>query len=1554
MERGVVIAHNGDKNQFIHFRGADGDVVLSDDMDRRLSEKMSGVSNSAEGDSPQIATLLDRFITQGAPASSLRTAILMTSLWSLDQVGDRGAESVVRSAPTPADVDWAMAASPLFNGERNNSLFKRLQILMTRAPHAGSLEELFHASNGGRMRSLAIPLEDDDVAAPGTDLDDLRRSVAESADHILSRFDWYDRLDDDRREQAQWVFAGQFLKWFFLGNMVRATATLDGRSDDSSTFGLAVGALSEPRNQLWLSRGQEFYISVSEDGQRLTGASEPTAYAEQSLGGSAMRFRLTLRPHELAYRHDDVLTVLDAAKGSTVMSIDLKNIVAAAGSDGSRWLDYRRSRRAARAPSSIPAPEDRLRTDFDMIPQAQSVIREDFADPASDNARAAASFTALLLEQVKHADSPETLAREMSALSERIGGLIREVDGERKTTRRRELTRTLGELNARRDELSVRLARAGKRLNVVIVGTEKGHIEGQQMQKLLEKVSSLAGRPLSIEVVDGPSFTAGRLEELKNKGFDDETIVLGIMTSGQTANTRYVLDALHTAWKGLRQLKKMSVDGTPPHFLMSAHMDNAYTDNVLRQSLSDSAPFKARNFVTFPRGLNWFHPLEAATVTHKATEVLTSEIAFHFLRALSRETWAADRITSTVVAKVRTMIDRREELDRQVVGLDERGNPYRRAEDGGANTLPDDIDRVLVRSQVQAFLEPVRSTLMVGLFIAATLVFHVSPGAVVLGWVPDALFQGGVSLLSFGLAAGAVLPLLWTRGLRPVVSEKHRADAWGPLFLASGVFLASLTALFLGSILTWGLDVVSPGLGGVLSLAVPGPDVSPATLASATIYILSFALASYAQRIVQGRPLLDRVVSGRVLVFAEASEHLARLAANFGRRATALRFGHVGLASIEGTTIHRATHEQAANDNGRGNIYVSSAERSSPGMTGIHKRQLGGQPYGLDVEELLSQWVHPRFGRWVSSWLRAPSVWRIGVGHQPLAEADAAFTHGYVSLHRPSHADLAEGDRHLLELQELFQDGPNRNTVLMRMMVNVAYGLSVGWLKYIPGMTSSEASRSTTQQVAPPLAESTVLGVFGLRSNETPVRVIRGGRNWESSRAVPTGGWKDSPRRRRPAIEVEPAAPLVAGHVASTQSRQLGEGEVRPAQMTQGVVTDDPVIAEKPVDEEISEATASSTGTPLIGTLGFILNAVGDGLPAPSGRWRLSLIALSSLLLTGCTPTGHDDMVLGVLFGSIALATWGWSRLTSSERSKFDARREAEEREVLVEAVLSLLGEAQPALPAKARPGIHADLRRKLAAAALPEELMTVASRSLAANQRPTIRGVLSFAYLTTRLDLSGEETRFLADVLVGPAASFDATDARRAADPLGELIRTARSGGTWVNAPAEMLTPEELPILNLSAVPDDAFVTNVLAVVAGLTEGKRALAVVRETDVAGVESLIADWARTARVELPLGWRDRLRVVSGGEAVRWRGTLPERVVVAGLLAQAGWTGASAPRAVAVISPADSPTEWSRDGLPAETTLTLILGVLNGISLRVSVAEETTDMMKGLRKILTAA
>ena len=98
MTRGVAIAHNGDDNATILYRYGEAEVVLDNDQDALLNEHMTGFKNPAKGDSPQIATRMERWVTQGSVAASLRLTLLMVAMESL-RGQETSFETILSRAP---------------------------------------------------------------------------------------------------------------------------------------------------------------------------------------------------------------------------------------------------------------------------------------------------------------------------------------------------------------------------------------------------------------------------------------------------------------------------------------------------------------------------------------------------------------------------------------------------------------------------------------------------------------------------------------------------------------------------------------------------------------------------------------------------------------------------------------------------------------------------------------------------------------------------------------------------------------------------------------------------------------------------------------------------------------------------------------------------------------------------------------------------------------------------------------------------------------------------------------------------------------------------------------------------------------------------------------------------------------------------------------------------------------------------------------------------------------------------------------------------------------
>jgi hypothetical protein len=992
MTRGVAIAHNGDDNATVLYRYGESEVVLDNNQDALLNEHMTGFKNPAKGDSPQIATRLERWITQGSVAASLRLTLLMVAMESL-----RGQETsfdkILTRAPTPELMETFLQAQVL------QSFPEDVKRLHGAHPEAG-LEDLFRSA--GALIGSPETVWDLEKAIPfetGSDMEKQRTSLSGQAHAILRSSPWFMDLSENEQDRLAGLFADLFLKYFYTGDFRRAGIHLLRRADSTSTYGVMAGTLLEAEGALWLRQNQPFYLWVSEDGKSVAGSSEAKAFLGGKSGESHFRYRLTLRNGEVATLRGSTL-VIDHAHDGRVATFDLSDMGKIIAEP--RWLDLEASPYVSPSASLKIAPENRVREDLEMIPWVNQKLKEDFADPHSNNSVTGRDFVDRLIQR----------------LSKRRSG---QKSGE---------------------------------LDLVIVGTEKSYDAAVLHAKALEKISSLAGKRLNIKVIYGAEFTSEDLVALRDAGFGPDTPVLGLVSSGQTANSMYALEALGAAWRGLRDASgDAKAETSPPHFLVSADMDNPYTEEVLGQGLAAGDPFKARNFVTFPT-LDSFHPAEAATVTHKATERLLKEVTALFANTLAQRSgrWKNGGLAKPVPAAIRHMVDNGDELDRRITGLDEDGNPHRvLRRSGEQNDIPDQINAVAER-MIRAFLETLWGTAATALFISLTLLFHATPATLLLGWFPNQafLFSGGLPVLAAVVGLGVLGGAAW----------KTRLWRWHPLLQILGAVVFASAGLFAGESLVLGLDSLGAVWGkealgsrwGFLPVLV---DASPVNLFNVATYVFFFFGFTLGLRKWQGRPLWDRL-GGRTLVLADYQHSVARLSAARWRRLLSHRFGWMGLTSINESSLGRLTHEEALNSNVRGNLFLQGEARHAEGPTLMNYKQLGGSPNGP--------------GR----------IWRMGIGHKPMGEASVAYSEGYISLAMKGDNPAGE-DSDLGVIQELLQDAPARDTAGMVLSLAVAEKMSsIKPLNFVPGMTSSEAKTSTTQQPFPPLSQEEVRKIFGL------------------------------------------------------------------------------------------------------------------------------------------------------------------------------------------------------------------------------------------------------------------------------------------------------------------------------------------------------------------------------------------------------------------------------------------------------------------------------------------
>jgi hypothetical protein len=993
MTRGVAIAHNGDDNATILYRRGSKIISISNEDDARLSERMTDYKNPAQGDSPQIATRMDRWLTQGSVVASLRLTLLMLGLETLTE-NNPTASAVLERAPTPSLIKGVMQSQIM------DSFSKEVKALNQKHPTASTLGELFRAAGAETASTDAI--WDLEASAPfrkESDIDRLKTNLSTQAQSILKLVPWFSELGETQQDQVAERFADLFLKFFFTGDLRRAGIHLLQRADSTSTYGVMAATLLEAESSVWLRQRQPFYLWVSEDGKSVAGSSEAKAFLGAKSGDSLFRYRLSLKNGEVATLRDGRL-VIDHIENGRVAEYDLNDMAQTIGQG--RWLDLEKSPYVSISEGENARAEERVRQDVEMIPWVNQRLKEDFENPKSNNSLSGEALVGLLVDRL----------------------------AKRKTS--------------------------SAAIDLVIVGTEKSYDAGSLFAQTVEKISSLAGRRLNVRVIYGAEFTREDLAKLRDEGFGVDTVVLGLASSGQTANTFYTLESLNAAWRGLME-KTHSVDAvsalTPPHFLVSADIDNPYTEEVLGQGLGEKDGFKARNFVTFPT-LDSFHPAEAATVTHKATERLLKEVSTLFAERIAQRSrrWKEGRAPAGMADAVRQMVENGDELDRRIIGLDADGNPHHSLRQSGEkNEIPAQIQKIADRIS-QAFLESLWATGATALFISVTLLFHATPATLLLSALPNQafLFSAGLPVL-----AGIAGVLVWAGAV-----WKTQAWKWHGLFFVLGSVTALSAGLLFGETLVLGLDALGQsldkGLWGSRWGALPFPvDVSPVNLLNAVTYIFFFFGFTLGLRKTQGRPLWDRL-GGRILVLSDAQHSVSRLSAARWRRMLSHRFGWMGLNSVNESSLGRLTHEEALNSNVRGHLYLQGSSRNDEEATIMNYKQLGGSPNGP--------------GR----------VWRMGIGHKPLGEASSAYSEGYISLAMKD--DSPAGDNlDMLSLQDLLQDAPARDTAGMVLALEVSERMSsLRPLDFVIGMTSSEAKTSTTQQPFAPLSVDEVRGVFGL------------------------------------------------------------------------------------------------------------------------------------------------------------------------------------------------------------------------------------------------------------------------------------------------------------------------------------------------------------------------------------------------------------------------------------------------------------------------------------------
>lgn len=1503
MPRGVAIAHNGDDNATVVYRLGDRAVTLSNDDDARLSERMTGFKNPAQGDSPQIATRFDRWITQGSVRASLGLSLLSVSLENM--AGDApSAEDILARAPTPTVLDGLMQAKA-FEG-----FAAELDALQRKHPSAAHWDALFAAAGARGVSEDAFwDLEEAVAFDAGSDLDHLRRGLAEQASSVLKMVPWFAALEEGAQARAAERFARLFLKHFFTGDLRRAGLHLLRRADPTSTFGLMAGTLLEGESALWLRQRQPFYLWMSEDGKSVAGSSEAKAFLGARAGESPFRHRLTLKNGEVATLRGSRL-VIDHVERGRVASYDLSR-PADVWADP-RWLDLETSPHVTSSGAEAVPAERRVRDDMETIPWVNAQLKENFADPRSNNSRTAAALVGLLTDRLAKRKGPS-------------GGV-----------------------------------------DVVIVGTEKSFDAATAHAHALEKISSLAGRRLNVRVLYGAEFTREDLTKLRDEGFGPDTVVLGLTSSGQTANTFYALESLYAAWRGLRE-KTGAPESTPPHFLVSADIDNPYTEEVLGQGLGAADPFKARNFVTFP-ALDPFHPAEAATVTHKATERLLKEVAALFAEALAKNSrrWAGGGLPADVPEAVRRMVDNGDEMDRRITGLDANGNPHRvLRRSGETNDIPDQIAAGADRLS-QAFLESLWATGATALFIAVTLLFHATPASLLLGWFPNEayVFAHGVPTVAAGVALATLGTAAW----------KTKAWRWHGLFALLGAVAVAGAGLFLGETLALGLDVVGRAAGwgalgtgwGTLPLPV---DASPVNLVNAVTYIFFFFAFTLGLRKAQNRPLWDRL-GGRVLVLSDAQHGVARLSAARWRRMLSHRFGWMGLNSINESSLGRLTHEEGLNSNVRGNIYLQGEARHAEGPTLMNYKQLGGSPNGP--------------GR----------VWRMGIGHKPRERASAAYSEGYISLHMKDD-DVAGGDPDRAALQDLLQDGPARDTAGMALSLAVAERMSgIRPLNFVVGMTSSEAKTSTTQQPFAPLSEEEVRSVFGLSPRvEARLPVAEIGPDLVAVEAAPRPE-APAPRSPAPAASVDVPVPSEAPGAAlrtvwrwvrvtvvllsfvilsSSENRSLSfpsGGLPLPLPAAAGAIHRSNVAPPAAIKPAAPAIVVIESAVPLTTRVWYHAKDTGElrlkkgVIPAGTVLTVLRTNPEKTLVRVRAQTPGAravwvraGEFEKGTRTKSVPASAANESGTSAGPRANTASSLENAAGGVLlapIVPVLSVVGRRRVSPPGT--PG--ALLRRRLLDGRLYKDAQDREwARSLAGYlDRPTdtgwseqaLRTALAYGALGgARWD---KDPRWQADFRQTRAllkgAALTVLEGRR-------LTTLARRASSWKRGPvADAFSAGALAVVDLTQAEKETHLLHHWAAAAERASRGGPAPILVATSEKQRAGLAAAWTAWRGDAPPSGTWIYLDRMDARTVTRGVDGLPESVRLGGLLAAAGVDPAGVP-AVDVVTGVGTAFSWDRTDLPPHVAVRMIIGLLKELTLS-TVLDEAQNALRAARAALTAA
>ena len=757
------ILANGDDNNTENYNNPNGtSVIISNSDDALLSKHMTGFVNPASGvDSAQIATRVQRWITQGNPSASLQLAMHLTGMRYLT---DRGLKTdlddILSVTPTQATIE-NIERMPLLRGFVHELKDLHADVLYQRTglggienasalPDPKTLEELFMFYGARIKRHEVVDLETPVEYEENSYIENFRNNQYDKAKNAMNEMPWFRDLTEGEQQLYLDYMTDLFLKFFFTGDLYRAGVHLLRRSDSSSTYGLSVSSLSEPTNRLFAKRDQPLYLWVTEKG-RLFVSTSNIAFMGAVIDGDPVRYRRLMKENEVAYLQGSSLYTRNAEKGSTEVVYDLRRPDSLSTFFGeAKWEDLKKTppkgtqdRYAKLDPNESTDPSTEVERDVALIPHVNEALRKSFEKPEAKTKK-----------EMETKEYKKLVPENRQAGDAFVDMLIERMNSRKGKSQK---------------------IRTG--VDLVIVGAEKSLTAGKAFKAMIDQLSSMAGRPLSIKLVDVPEFDEDRLQDLARDGFDENTLILAISHSAQTANTIYTVRSLHQAQQFRREQSGKSASSEGTVFAVNGNADNGLAE-IIGQELAAGTPFLERNFVTFP-GMSSFHPSVASTVTYTAEEKLLKELSFLFAKGLSEKRWVGNKLRAlAVINAVRRMVDNGDEFARMIIGVDALGHKYVTSKDGTINSMPMKIQGFVDKLKV-FFLETFWVMTAGTLFVVVTLAIHQTPGSLLLMWFPNQVFvfSQGIPLVALVIGIGVALLIanrlkMWRyRGLDSLVKS---------------------------------------------------------------------------------------------------------------------------------------------------------------------------------------------------------------------------------------------------------------------------------------------------------------------------------------------------------------------------------------------------------------------------------------------------------------------------------------------------------------------------------------------------------------------------------------------------------------------------------------------------------------------------------------------------------------------------------------------------------------------------------------------------------------